>query len=71
MVLLGALASLSEEIRTSVEQLALPVPDLAGMDGEASRQGGRGFVALEGFEGNFGFELGGAFFPFRHVTDPF
>ena len=71
VVLLGALASVGEQIRRSVEQLAFPVSNLAGMDGESGRERGSGFEAFERFEGDFGFELGGALFTLWHVTDPF
>lgn len=71
VILLGAGASLGEEFGRCVEQLPFPVCNLGGMDPEAGRQRGGGVVALERFEGDFGFELGGAFFTLWHVTDPF
>lgn len=70
-VLLGTWAPLGEEFRCSVEQLAFPVCNLAGVDRESGRERGGGFEAFEGFEGDFGFELGRALFTLWHVTDPF
>jgi hypothetical protein len=41
------------------------------MDAEAGGQRGSGLQAFEGFEGDVGFEVGGAFFALWHLADPF
>ena len=47
-----------KDVLSTIEQLSFPGADLVGVDAETLSQDSGGVAAFEGFEGDFGFELG-------------